>query len=536
VRPPGPSGTTHSIETARHGLTFRGPLRRSLSRSGTKRVSSSWRNPLKDPSPLPELLLFLLLFSYASTAAAQAPGAFAPTGNMTTPRVGHTATVLNNGQVLIAGGGISSAELYDPNDGSFVATGSMTTARVFHTATLLPNGKVLIVGGRQDDGRQVLASAELYDPDTRTFTPTGDMNVGRVLHTATLLNNGQVLIVGGWAPSPFGEYPLSYNLTSAELYDPLTGAFTATGNMSVGLFGFTATLLSDGKVLITSAYCGDAVWGIGNIGPFCGDAGGNGELYDPLTGAFTHKGTRTNTGGYGLCYWHTASLLPNGKVLIAGGGDADNGIYGASAGIYEPGSGTFAATGNMTTPRYLHTATVLLDNTVLITGGWACCSYTTASAELYNPESGTFTYVGDMTKPRAGHTATRLNNGAVLIAGGSSHTASTELYVPSPLVPALVVTDLRFDRSSVTTGSSFSVNVSGSNLTPQVFFDVRVTTPGSYTSDVVLNWQKGLAATHSVPAGTASGIWTITGVRAHEIETDHTGNFVPVKATVTVSP
>jgi len=480
-------------------------------------------------------LLTAFLFGPTLEAEAQTAGTFIPTGNMTAPRVGHTATLLNNGQVLIAGGdelstATSSAELYDPNDGSFVATGSMTTARRLHTATLLPNGKVLIAGGRQDHGRHVLASAELYDPDTRTFTPTGDMNVDRYSHTATLLNNGQVLIVGGLAPpSPFDEYPLAYLLTSAELYDPLTGTFTATGNMGVDWFGFTATLLPDGKVLIASPYKGDSV-------------GTNVELYDPLTGTFTRKRPPSCC----FFYWHTASLLPNGKVLIAGGGETD--VIGellASAGIYDPGSGTFAATSNMTERRSLHTATVLLDNTVLITGGDTCCiANPTASAELYSPDSGTFTDAGDMTKRRAGHTATRLNNGAVLIAGGSSPpsfsfrtapTASAELYVPSPFVPALVVTDLRFNWWSVSAGNSYSVNVSGSNLTSQTFFDVRVTAPGSYTSDVILNWQKGLAAIHSVPAGTASGMWTISGVRAHEIETDHTGNFYPVSATITVS-
>jgi len=461
------------------------------------------------------------LMTYTSSSDAQTSGEFAPTGQMTTPRVAHTATLLNNGQVLIVGGedsapgrqnSLSSAELYDADTGLFAATGSMTMARGAHTATLLADGKVLIAGGRTNGGRQLLATAELYDPDTGTFTPTGDMTVARTSHTATLLNNGKVLIAGGWDPSPPSHIP-----ASAELYDPRTGTFAATGNMTMTWFGATATLLPDGKVLLNSPYQGD------NNGP---DA----ELYDPFTGSFIHKSTLVKCCTF---YWHTTSLLPNGTVLIAGGGDADEGSLQASAGIYDPDTGTFASTGNMTTRRYLHTATVLSDSTVLIAGFFE-------NAELYDSSTRSFSYAGILIRSRHAHTATRLNNGTVLLAGGVTpsfvSTPSAELYVPRSLSAALVVADFRFDRSSVKSGSSYSVNLSASNLTPQTFFDVRFTAPGSSDSDVVLNWQRGLAATHSVPAGTALGIWTITGVRAHQVETDHTGNFVQVSATMTVSP
>jgi hypothetical protein len=104
------------------------------------------------------------------------------------------------------------------------------------------------------------------------------------------------------------------------------------------------------------------------------------------------------------------------------------------------------------------------------------------------------------------------------------------------VVRALVVTDLRFDRSSVAAGASYTVNVAGSYLTPETFFDVRFNSPGSNTNNVVLNWQKGLTGSHDVPVGTAPGKWTITGVRAHQDPEDHTGSFTPVVATITVSP
>ena len=116
----------------------------------------------------------------------------------------------------------------------------------------------------------------------------------------------------------------------------------------------------------------------------------------------------------------------------------------------------------------------------------------------------------------------------------NSHTA--ELYVPSVLVPTPVVTGMRFDLTTIVAGGSFSVNISGPNLTTQTFFDVRFTSPGTNESAVVLNWQKGFATSHDVATGIASGSWTIIGVRAHEIETDHTGSFFPVSATIIVSP
>jgi WD40 repeat protein len=277
---------------------------------------------------------------------------------MTTARSGHRATLLQNGKVLIVGGTsgastiLASAELYDPVTGTFTSTVSMTAARSSHTATLLPNGKVLIAGGQYYAGTywQSLDSAELYDPSTGTFTPTGTMTVEQSNHTATLLQNGKVLIVGGHLPTD-----------GAELYDPVAGTFATTGHPTLAEPQHTATLLSNGMVLIT----GGLEW-ISQAFPNDKRA----ELYDPSTGTFAATGSMTTMRG-----GPAATLLSDGKVLVAGG------RYDTSAEIYDPSTGTFTATGNMTEVRArpAPTATLLGNGKVLVVGD----EHETGSAELY---------------------------------------------------------------------------------------------------------------------------------------------------------
>ena len=237
-------------------------------------------------------------------------GTFSLTGSMAAARGYDTATLLPDGRVLIAGGGpdpagLASAELYDPKTGRFSPTGSMTTARWLHTASLLPDGRVLIAGGARQG---VLATAEIYSPKTGTFSPTGSMTGPRYNHTATVLSDGRVLVAGGYHACSQSACEV---VSSAELYDPKTGSFRATGPMTGGRAQYTATLLSDGRVLIAG--------GAGN-GPLA-----TAELYDPATGTFSPTGSMADSH-----YDHTATLLSYGDVLIAGG-------YGpASAELYTP--------------------------------------------------------------------------------------------------------------------------------------------------------------------------------------------------------
>jgi hypothetical protein len=320
-----------------------------------------------------------------------ATNTFTSTGSLVTARGLHTATLLADGRVLIAGGGpanwlstapgpyLASAELYDPKTGSFSPTGLMTSTREDHTATLLDDGRVLIAGGN-DVGAHAVASAELYDPKTGKFSATGSMTTPRGFHTATLLADGRVLITGGdlaaWSDSgPF--------LASAEIYDPKTGKFTATASMTIGRAWHGATLLADGRVLITGGTEADST------------SLASAETYDPKTGKFTATGSMT----IGRIF-HSATLLSDGRVLVAGGcanGPAYSvGNFLASTEIYDPKTGKFTATGSMTDARTFQQATLLADGRVLITAGEGDNQIVAplASAEIYDPNSGTFSPTG----------------------------------------------------------------------------------------------------------------------------------------------
>jgi hypothetical protein len=362
-------------------------------------------------------LLCASLTTFANTSLAQ-QGSFVLTGSLNTARTQqHTATLLTDGKVLVAGGvdandnPLSSAELFDPATGTFTATGSMNTTRTEHTATLLANGKVLVAGGAGGTKNTFLTSAELYDPTTGTFTPTGNLNTAHSQYTATLLNNGKVLIAGG------GEVSSS-PVATAELYDPATGTFALTGNLNAAVSGHTATLLNNGMVLIAGGF-------VENVGQIA-----SAELFDPTTGTFTATGS-LNTARY----VHTATLLKNGTVLVAAGVGGTTSSYLASAELYDPATGAFTATGSLNTARAGHTATPLNGGMVLIAGGQGGNpSGSLATAELYDPASGTFTFTGSLNAGRQFHAATLLNNGTVLMAGGlgtndlSSALASAELY------------------------------------------------------------------------------------------------------------
>jgi hypothetical protein len=306
---------------------------------------------------------------------------------------------------------LASAELYDPASGTFNPTGSMQSPRGQGTATLLLDGRVLVTGGSNDSSETgVLATAELYDPASGKFSPTGSMSTARSDATATLLSDGRVLVAGGLV---VGFPPKA--LASAELYDPATGKFNPTGSMTTARWGFTATRLTDGRVLVAGGY---------------GDSGllSSAELYDPASGTFSPTGSMTTAR-----LDHAATRLTDGRVLIAGG-DGVSAQPVASAELYDPATGKFNPTGSMAADRGGPTATLLTDGRVLVAGGYDG-SEDLASAELYDPASGTFSSAGSMGTARSDHTATLLSDGRVLVAGGeadplSGPLASAELFQP----------------------------------------------------------------------------------------------------------
>jgi hypothetical protein len=334
----------------------------------------------------------------------------------------HTATLLPDGKVLVAGGmdsdddaswkALASAELYDPRTGAWSATGSMLHPRAWHTATLLPNGLVLVAGGQcpglyekgcptLGDPSGAMADAELYDPKTGTWKTTGSMTSPRFEHTATLLADGKVLVAGA-------ELAPDLLIASTELYDPATGRWTATGNMLTARWQQFAVGLPDGGALVAGGY--------GAISPTKEAIQDSVERYSPATGTWRAGPTLL----VGRAQGGAAVLLRNGSVLIAGGdGGGDHML--AAAELYDPATGS-RATGAMSTTRAEFAAALLVDGRLLAVGGFDVpgTGKLLSSAEIYDPSAGAWRGAGSMGSARFDFTATLLEDGRVLVTGGSA--------------------------------------------------------------------------------------------------------------------
>jgi hypothetical protein len=449
--------------------------------------------PLPFRSPCLCLAVLLMLSSlFADRVDAQT---FTTTASLAEPLICQTSTALQDGTVLITGGtntnffnsgaiGTTDAELYNPTQSgpSFSPVGQMNTARgCGSNATLLNDGTVLITGGSGN------TTAELYVPSSHSFSLTtlpstlnpqsskiSAMNAVRFHATATLLQDGTVLIAGGDVGNNAG-------LNTAEVYNPATGIFTATkGTMHTVRTTQTATLLANGTVLIAG--------GQGNISGQM--AWNTAEIYNPVSQTFTLLSATMSTARAS----HTANILSDGTVLIAGGQN-NSGVL-SSAEIYNPSTSTFTSAGGMNSARMNHTATSIANGTILITGGTNGSASALVTAETYSPSARQFTLTGNMTVPREFHSATLLFDGDVLLAGGEdsgddpngilsaaelySYTIDTTLMGPAYKVTSIIYappgnksqdgyTDSTTDATTTTIGSSFAT---GQTITTTLGFSV----------------------------------------------------------------
>lgn len=351
------------------------------------------------------------------------------TGSLQTARYGHTATLLADGRVLVVGGNYltdgsqtiypANAELYDPATKVWAPAGTLTHARMDHTATLLPNGKVLVAGGRGQTG--VITSVEFYDPVANAWTVGAGLITPRFDHTATLLPNGKVLVAGGYRGGV--SFP---DWAGVELYDPAINAWTAGGALLAARAQHTATLLPNGRVLLIG-------------GARQTPAAPAVELYDPTANTSTMAAIPTLETNLG-----SATLLSGGSVLYVAGSQSTSEARRtfATAALYDPGTNSWTNAGTLSTWHDGHTATRLGNGTVLVVGGGANSvrQGTTATdiVELYDPTTNSWSVTNALVQgPRLLHTSTLLSNGAVLVVGGTSSAFSLGPLAPPSAAAAL---------------------------------------------------------------------------------------------------
>ena len=453
-----------------------------------------------------------------SPASAAPSGAWSPAEPMGSLRTAHTATRLLDGRVLVVGGtgtdygSLSTAEVYDPATGQWRPTATtMSDRRSGHSATLLGDGRVLVVGGIDVDAATetttFLSSTAIYDAVADAWTAGPSLSTSRYRHTAVQLPDGRVMVAGGENEESFAaEVPLR----SVEIYDGTS--WVPAEDMAVGREGHSATVVG-GKVLVVGGYRG--------LSPDAFDVLAPVELFDPVSGHWVPTGDNV------IHRWlHTATLLPDGRVLAAGGytntvtpGETEPSF---STELYDPAAvdpetgaaGAWLPGGFLATGRAGHSATLLADGRVLVAGGVPTGAVALATAELYDPVTDAWADAGSMAQGRVEHTATLLGGSScgsacarVLVTGGTNSVGglaerdSAELYAPRPSVTSLApaqgpeaggttVTITGFFLAGVTAvtfgsvpAASFTVD-SPTRITalsppgPAGTVPVRVTTPG----------------------------------------------------------
>jgi hypothetical protein len=443
----------------------------SVSSSGSYRVSYTENGCSKNS-------LYQLV---NANSTPNAPGNWTIAGQMSSERVNHTATVLQNGRLIVTGGTSStfyaSVELFDPVTNTDIPTASMDSARTNHTATLLNNGKLLVTGGQNSKG-SYMKSSELYDPATGLWTPTGFLNKGRNSHAAILLADGKVMVIGGYNIG---------NVSSSEIYDPATGLWTVAAAMSTWRSGAMAVLLNNGKVLYAG---GNNFQSLAvpetTYYPFA-------DLYNPSTDTWSSGGTMNEKR-----HSHTITLLPNGQVLVAGG---NNGVINVNtAELYNPETNTWSNTGSMVAAKLRHTATLLNNGQVLVSGGVNSSPILTSTqilsiAELYDPALGNWQTTASLNIGRYAHKANLLPNGKVVVTGG---------VVPS-------------DAGNIATASAeyYSIN------TPIVISGINTLCAGA-TTQLTATVSSGVWGSNNPSIATVSSLGVVSGVNGGAVSITYT--------------
>lgn len=389
--------------------------------------------------------LFVHIFSCLLALAPLWANTLAPTGNLQIARHFHSATLLADGKVLVAGGAgaggdLASAEIYDPATGQWALTGTMSQVRNGHTATRLANGQVLVAGG----GTTNPAAAELYDPATGTWSATGFMAHGRNSHTATLLSDGRVLVVGGFN-----------GVSAAEIYHPASGTWASAGSLATGRRSHTATLLADGSVLVVG-----------------GETTGNAvlsttERYDPASNTWSVSAPLPAGRRLGA-----AALLSDGRLLFSGGQQPGPSAVGTCF-LFNPVTATWTSTTALSSTRFFHQLISLPDGRVLATGGTSSISLETR-IQIYDPATGTWLSNGEVTPRRQFASYTLLNDDRLLVAGGNSisyeKSAAAEILSPSGTSPVDTAPPVLVSASVEPT--SVDLNASAGGATVRVLLHV----------------------------------------------------------------
>jgi RHS repeat-associated protein len=392
-----------------------------------------------------------------------------PTGSMNTPRYQHTATLLSSGSVLVTGGTLpngtqtNTAEIYNPQTGAWRYTGiseqtSMTIPRAQHTAILLQDGRVLIAGG--NDGSGEMNSAEIFDPVTETFAVASSMNEARTVFAAVLLNDGRVLVAGGYLGN--GQN------TSAEIYTPIpdsvAGTWLLSNNNATGGAAPAIAVLNDGRVLVTGGAYQNTV-----------------ELFDPVTDVWVSLTP--------LIYprWYqTASTLPSGQVLVAGGNNGSTPSYTAELYDVSANNGTGGSTlvpGALTIGGWGASVVLLANGNVFLAGGYvnSPCTSSTSSTQLYNPTTGTLSAQPSLTVPRSAFSTTLLASGAVLSAGGNDWECSTQNILDSAELWSNAVSTGTIKVNTNLSVATFTITGPATSLGSGETFVQSNAPPGTYT-------------------------------------------------------